>query len=344
MKKKTSLSDIAKALDVSTTLVSLVLNGKAKEHRISQRMCEKVKAKAKELNYVPNHLARGLRTGKTNTLGLIVADIANPFFAKLSRAVEDEADKHGLKVIFGSSDENAEKSAELIRIFQDRQMDGIIVAAAEKTEDQIEELLETKTPVVLVDRYFPDLNVDLVAVDNYQASFNAVEHLVSQGHKRIGMIGIRGDIYHLQKREEGFRDGLKAHGLEENDDWIRFTSSWKEFSEISEQLEHILSSPERPTALFLAKNHLGVGALEYFQNKGIRVPEDMAIVSFDDSETFRLASTPVTAVEQPIEQLGREAVKLVVEKVKGKVENKEYREVFLQTQMLVRESSGPHED
>ena len=153
MSKKISLKDIADQVGVSTALVSYVINGQEKEKRVGKKMANKIRQVAKELNYNPNQIARSLRKGSTKTIGLIVADISNPFFGNMARVVEDEADKYGYTVIFGSSDEDPQKSASLIESLVNRQVDGFIIAPVENTEDQIKTLIDRKIPVVLIDRF-----------------------------------------------------------------------------------------------------------------------------------------------------------------------------------------------
>ncbi len=169
--KNTSLSDIARKLGVSTTLVSLVLNGKTEESRISKEVAQKVLKTAREMNYKPNQLARGLRTGKTKTLAFIVADISNIFFARLARVIEDEAEKYGYKVMFGSSDESPEDLSEMLDIFQERKVDGFIISPTIGSRKFIAQLRRKNIPFVLIDRYFPELKSNYVIVDNYEASY-----------------------------------------------------------------------------------------------------------------------------------------------------------------------------
>ena len=166
MNKKVSLKDIAQKVGVSTALVSYVLNNK-KQGRISKAVAQKIRDAALQMNYRANQIAKSLKTNKTQTIGLIVADIANPFFSGLARIIEDEADKTNYTVIFGSSDENAEKSLKLIDTFINRQVDGLILAAGENGEGHIKYLQQQEVPLVLIDRYFPGINNSYIALDNY---------------------------------------------------------------------------------------------------------------------------------------------------------------------------------
>jgi LacI family transcriptional regulator len=209
MEKRISLKDIANKVGVSTALVSYVLNNK-KENRISKDVAQKIRDTARLLNYRPNQIAKSLKTAKTFTIGLIVADIANVFFSTLARIIEDEAEKNKYTVIFGSSDEMAERSQKLIDILLDRQVDGLIIAPAENSEPQIKKLQESGIPLVLIDRYFPSLKVNYVGVNNYEAAYQCGVHLLATGRKRIGVLGFKTTLLHLQDRKKGFLKALRT--------------------------------------------------------------------------------------------------------------------------------------
>ncbi len=165
--KKVSLKDIAQEAGVSTALVSYVLNGKEREARVGEVIAKRIKEIAKTLDYQPNHLAKSLRSGKTHTLGLLIADISNPFFANIARVVEDESKRNGYTVIIGSCDENAKNSWDLLTVLINRQIDGFIIVSCEKSENQVQYLKDKNIPFVLLDRHFPEIQTDFVATNNY---------------------------------------------------------------------------------------------------------------------------------------------------------------------------------
>lgn len=212
MAKKVSLKDIAQKAGVSTTLVSYVLNNQ-KENRINKDTARRIREAARQLNYRTNEIAKSLKTKKTYTIGLIVADISSPFSSGLARIIEDEADKHCYTVIFGSSDENAQKSGKLIDTLLNRQVDGLILLPPAHSEQQIRELRQQGIPFVLLDRYFPSIRTSYVILDNYQAAYDAVQHLVDTGRKRIGMIGYDTELVHLLDRRRGYQAALKDNGI-----------------------------------------------------------------------------------------------------------------------------------
>ena len=195
--KKVSLKDIANKVGVSTALVSYVLNNQ-KEGRISKEVAQKIRDTAKRLNYRTNQVAKSLKTNKTYTIGLVVADISNPFFSSLARIIEDAADQNNYTVIFGSSDENPKKSGKLMETLLNRQVDGLIISPPQNSESQIEYLIEEDIPFVLIDRYFPAIKTNYVAIDNYKAAYKAVKHLIDTGRTKIGMITYESSIFTLK--------------------------------------------------------------------------------------------------------------------------------------------------
>jgi len=186
--KKLSIVDIANALGVSKTTISFILNGRAQEKRIGTDLVEKVMKYVEEVGYKPNSLAKSLRTGKSNTIGLMVEDISNPFFASIARLIEDRAYKNGYKIIYCSTDNDTNKTKDLITMFRDRHVDGYIIAPPEGIEKEIESLINDGMPVVLFDRHLPYVNTDFVEVNNLFSTYNATRHLIDQGFKNIAFI------------------------------------------------------------------------------------------------------------------------------------------------------------
>ena len=231
MGKKVSLKDIANEVGVSTALVSYVLNN-LKEGRISKEIAQKIREVAQRLNYRPNQIAKSLKTNKTFTIGLIVADISNPFSSTLARIVEDEANKFNYTVIIGSSDENPQKSLKLIDTLLNRQVDGLIISPPSDSEEQMRELQNQDVPFVLLDRYFPNIKTNYVALNNQAAACMATEHLIESGCERIGMINYRTGLFHLQERKRGYLNALKKHS-------VPFKKSWLKLVDISNNKEEI---------------------------------------------------------------------------------------------------------
>ncbi|QJW90893.1 LacI family DNA-binding transcriptional regulator [Spirosoma taeanense] len=336
-KKKVSMKDIAQKAGVSTALVSYVLNGKEKESRVGPDIAAKVRQIASELSYQPNYLAKSLRSGKTQTIGLIIADISNPFFANIARIVEDEAKKHGYTVIIGSSDEDADKSWDLINVLLNRQVDGFIIVSSESSEDQIEYLNSKNVSFVLLDRHFPQIPTDFVVLDNRKASFEAGTHLIESGYRNIGMIAYRSQLFHMRERIQGYLDSLQANRVTFRPEWLTEVEFNRIESEIRAGIDAMLASDNTVDALIFATYRLAISGLKYINELGLKVPDDLAIVSFGQAEAFDLYYCPITYLQQPMEDLGKAAVELLVSKLKDP--QAEPRQIRMEARLIARNSS-----
>lgn len=342
--KKTSLADIAKALGVSKTLVSLVLNGKGDANGINKDTQRRVLAKSKEMNYQPNRIARGLRMGKSNTLGLIVADISNPFYARICRKVEDTASKLGYNLMICSSDENAEKEAGLISMLIDRLTDGLIISTTLDNQNVIERMQATSYPFVLIDREIPGVDTNFVGVDNYTGALSAVEHLIGLGIDRIGHMTISpAHLSTLKDRTRGYKDALAKHNIPLDESLIEEVPYENLREVIKDSCARLLTGPNPAKGLFVANNNLAVAALEAIHDLGIRIPDDLAFVCFDDISLFRFSNPTISAVAQPIDQMAESSVEMLVNQIKAKDEDKQPKKIILSTSLLLRESSLPKE-
>lgn len=335
MAKKVSMRDIAEKVGVSTALVSYVLNGLEKEKRVGPEVVKKILAAAKELKYKPNQIARSLRRGSTNTIGLIVADISNPFFGQLARVIEDEAAKIGYTVIFGSSDEDCYKSGTLIDTLINRQVDGIILTPSEGCKEQIKEIVANGLPVVLIDRYFPEISTNYVVLDNYMATYNAVKCFVSKGYFKIKMIAYDSLLIHMKERIRGYIDAMTDNGLEKETlvKKVRFSHSK---SDTEKFMNELISSKEMDALLF-ATNTLSLNGLYIIRKQNIKVPDELAVIGFDGHEVFDFFQSPLTYIQQPLEEMGKESVKVLIEQIKG---SKKTVHVELKHQLITRSSSG----
>src|SRR6185312_2720230 len=338
MNGKVSLKDVAKYLGVSTALVSYVINNKEKEARVSEKMAKKIRSAVVKLNYQPNQIAKSLKSGKTNTIGLIVADISNPFFSSIARIIEDEARKKGYVVIFGSSDESAEKSQDLLNVFQNRQVDAFIIAPAENTEKQIMALQETGMPVVLIDRYFPSIQVDSVHIDNFQAAYKAVEHLINNGRKKIAMMAYDTNLPHIQERKRGYKAALKAHGIRFKKEWLKEASYQNIEKDVADKMNELLFPELKVDAFFFATNTLAVESLKIINQSGIKVPDDLAIIAFDESDAFDFFYSPLSYVSQSLEDMGKGALELVTARLKDNT--REYTNLIIKEKLVLRKSCG----
>ncbi|MGV3656922.1 MAG: LacI family DNA-binding transcriptional regulator [Chitinophagaceae bacterium] len=337
MNRKVSLKDIAQKVGVSIALVSYVLNGK-KEGRISKEIAAKIKATAKKLDYRPNQIAKSLKSNRTNTIGLIVADIANPFSSSLARIIEDEAEKNGYTVIFGSSDEKAERSQRLVEVLLDRQVDGIIIAPAAGTEAQIKALQKRSIPLVLVDRYFPDMKVNFVTINNFEAAFAGVSHLLESGCRRIGIVAFKTKLLHLQDRKRGYLHALKKNKVAVSKSLIKEVAIDETTSEeVEAAIEQLLQLPDKIDSLFFASNKISTYGLKYLNRLKVKVPKDIKILSFDQSDAAELFYASLTHVRQPLHQIGQQAVQILIENING---NKKITQLQLDAKLVLGQSTG----
>lgn len=336
MTKRVSLKDIAKNVGVSTALVSYVMNGLEKEKRVGPEVVIKIKEVARELNYKPNHIARSLRKGSTNTIGLIVADIANPFFSQLARIIEDEAARHRYTVIIGSSDENCIKSASLIDTFLDRQVDGFIVVPSEGCQEQIENLVERKVPVVLLDRFLPGVTTNYIVLDNFKSTYEAVDHLVAKGYRRIVLMAYQSSLIHMKERVNGYRQAMMDHQLEEAIQVKELSYSHVK-EDMEKAMEQLLTGDVKPDALLFATSILSVTGLYAIRNYDVKVPEDIAIIGFDENEVYDFFYSPLTYIKQPIGEMGRESVRTLLSQIN---DTDQITQIEMPHQLIQRESCG----
>jgi len=333
MEKRVSLKDIATKVGVSIALVSYVMNGQEKEKRVGAEVVKKIRQAAEELNYQPNQIARSLRMGSTKTIGLIVADIANPFFGQLARIIEDEASKNGYTVIFGSSDEDILKSASLITTLQNRQVDGFIIVPAEGTSKQISNLIKKKLPVVLVDRYFPEINANHILLNNFQATFEATNYLIDKGFKGIAMVAYKSTLIHMKERIRGYTEAMKAHKLEKNQCLIELTYGHSQ-KDIETSFESNFIRNKRIDAAVFATNALSIAGLYAAKKFCIRIPKDLAFIGFDGGESFDLYASPLSFIQQPLEEMGKEAVRVLMDLLGG---SNKISHVMLNPSLVIRQ-------
>lgn len=335
--KRYSIKDIAAELNLSATTISFVLNGKAKEKRISDEVTQKVLKYAKKINYKPNQLAQSLRTGKSKILVFMVEDISNHFFAKLARIIEVIAYKKGYKVLFCSNENKDDKSIELINLFKDRQVDGYIIIPSAGIESHIKELIEEKIPVVLFDRYFPGLDTNYVGVDNEKAAYAATQHLIDNQFQNIAFITLDVDQTQMADRLKGYKNAVKDAGLKEQILQIPYE---KELLASGKEIirDFLLNNPQLD-AIFFATNYLtqkGLGAIK--ENFPDLITE-IGVITFDDHELFNLYTPSISAVSQPCEQLGEELMGIMLKLLKDSSVNLPIERVVLETELQVRDSS-----
>ena len=331
--KAASIYDVARESAVSVFTVSEVVN---KKSHVSKKLRDRVEETIRKLNYRPNLIARSLAKQKTHTIGMIVPDIANPFFPMVVRGAEDAAQKDGYNLLLCNSDDSLEKEERAIELLLSKRVDGILLTkAAEDFRAPLRQMIkEVKVPFVLVMRTYPKLTADAVITDDYQGAYDAVSHLARSGRQRIGLISGPLKVSNAVARWQGFHDSLKAMGLPFDKELIiegdyRIESGYR--------AGHALLS-HRPDGIYVANHLMTVGLLKAAEEMGMRCPEDFGLVSFDDYPWLGIFRPRLTTVELPKHQLGSEAAELLIKRISGDRGKSVLRK--LQPELRIRESCG----
>lgn len=317
MKKRASIKSIAESLGISTATVSLVLSNKATNGRVGDEMAKKIRETAKSMNYMPNGLARSLRVGHTNTIGLIVADISNPFFSALALHVQKKAEELGYTVIIANTNEEDQRMGKMIDILKSRQVDGYLIVPTENGEPYISDLLDSKVPLVLVDRCFPHLHTSNVVIDNYGASYNATKLLIEKGCRNICLFIYKSNMQHIVERKNGYCDALKKAGLY-REEYLFEVDYFHINEDITKGIDHILSLGNQVDGIFFTTNTISIIGIKDLLNRGVKVQEDMQVVCFDKSDAFDFMDITIPYVLQPIASMGRQAVDILVNQITRK--------------------------
>ena len=337
--KKIFLKDIAEELNLSKTAVSLVLNNRGDENKISKETQKRIIDFAKKSNYRPNQMARGLSLGKSETIGLIVPNISDIFYAKIAHHVELKAKEFGYNVVFSSSNESSELERELIFTMLNRQVDGLIIASTQKNGADIIKLKEAKFPFVLIDRHYPDIKTNYVIVDNFGGTKDMTKHLLNNGRRKIGFISIESQLDALLQRRLGYEMALSEGGLEVDQNIIKELHAFNYEVEMKNVIKEMVSGLQGVDAIVFTTHYLAASGLRELKLLNIVVPNEVAIISFDELGAFDLVEPPITASKQPVDDIGNIAVEILIndiEKKNIKMEN----ERVLQTNLLIRKSCG----
>lgn len=334
--KKITIKDIALEAQVSISTVSFVLNEKGEKMGISKAVIKRVQDVAERLQYRPNMIATSLRTGKTRSIGLIVENISNQFFSVLARVIEEEAKKLGYRVFYCSTGNDDDRSAELVQSLLQANVDGFIVTPTEKLDKSIDQLLKMKKPIVLIDRYFPGQEVSHVVMDNYEGAYAATEFLINKGRHNIALINNNSAMIQMQLREKGYVDAMKKAGIYNEELILHLDYHSSEERKIEEMIRFFRKNKAIDGTFFLA-NYLGLAGLQAIREIGLKIPEEVSVISFDDHYSFRLHSPSISVVEQPLDAIGMKAVGLLMDQMLHE-EDFVVEKVLLKGALVVRES------
>lgn len=330
-----TLKDIAQKTNCSVSTVSRVLNMKSKEYRIAEETERLIIETAQKLNYRPNELARGLRLKRSHTIGLVVPDISNPFFAYVSHLIQKHAYESGYSLILCNTDEDINLEIEQIELLRRKGVDGYLILPVGTKHDHIKELLSLNKPFVLLDRIFDDINTNAVVVDNYKGAYQAIKHLIDNGHSRIAIIQGLKNTSTNTARVKGYIDALTDNNIEIDDRMIVGNDFRKENGYIETKLLLKIENP--PTAIFTTSDLITLGTLQAISEENKDIPHDVSIVAFDDIDYAPYLVAPLTSVRQPRDLMGQIAVKLLIDDIKSKGSKKKER-LVLDPKLILRKS------
>ena len=316
------------------TTVSFVLNGKGDQHKISRETQKKILELAKKWNYQPNQVARSLSLGRTNTVGLIVPDISDVFYASICRKMEDFLGSYQLTVTIGSSDENPKKEQELIEGMRNRQIDGLILASCQVNSDAVLRMLKEHYPLVLFDRFNDQVNANYVLVENRKASVQIVKELVKKGHTRIGMITINPHASTIQERLEGYKQSLEECKLVFDPQLIHEVDFNNRKEGVKSALKQLFEYAPDVTAILFSNNVLaaeGVWATNLFFKEKVN---QLDFACFDDLDLFDYSNPKVISVAQPVELIAKNSVELLMNQFRKKNRSKE--KLILNPEIIIR--------
>ncbi|WP_105616101.1 LacI family DNA-binding transcriptional regulator [Vallitalea okinawensis] len=305
-----TIKDVAKEARVSTATVSRVLNG---NYPVSQDAKEKVENAIKALNYHPNAVARSLKQNKTYLIGVLVPDIANPYFMDLARGIESVVSVEGYNLVFGSTDEDASKEMNLLRVLNEKRVDAVVVATRQEKPDKINELINQGLNILMVDTYIKDIKCDYVVEDDYDAAYRLVKHLIEHGHTQIAIVNGLLSVSTSQQRLRAYKDALEEYGIPINDKFLLQGDYNRECS--YQSMKQLLKEEVLPTAIFSTNNIMTESVMLAAKEAGLSIPEDLSLVSFGNITLPGLIEPQLTYIKQNSFEMGKRAGNLILDKL-----------------------------
>ncbi len=306
-----TVADVAKRAGVSVSTAARVLSGTGYAADDTRRI---VLEAAKDLGYVPNQIARSLRTRQTQTIGLLVGDVENSFYSVIAKHVEGEAKDAGYRVVLCNSDDDPKIEREYLDLLEGMRIDALIVTPTSKNRRRLADLMAKDIVVVQVDRRVEGLQADAVLVDNESGSMAAVEHMIEAGHTRIGILTGDLDVPTASQRLAGYERALREHGITVSPSLIKSGSFHREHA--IERATELIRARSMPTAILAANNILAEAALIALGEQGLRVPRDVSLVAFDDVQWMSMVEPPITTVRQPVADMARSAAELTLRRLR----------------------------
>jgi LacI family transcriptional regulator len=309
----TSLKDIAERLNVSKTTVSWTLSGQGDKKHIGRETQERVLQCAREMNYQPNLLARSLNSGQTNTLGLIIPDITDSFYSTIARQVEMEAEKRGYSLMIASSESDQEREDRILSLFCAKQVDGIIIAPTRRSKVMLSNLVKRHFPLVAIDRFFTDLTMNSITVNNHDASRNVVRGMIKRGARHIAILTTNPHLFTMNERRRGYEDALREGGLEVTETLYGEVSFDNYEEEIFDVMDRIYHQNPRVDGFFFTTHILAIEVFRYFHERGINVNVGYQLGCIHGISAFKALAPGMRVARMPVEEIGANAVRIVTE-------------------------------
>jgi LacI family transcriptional regulator len=334
--RKPTMADVARAANVSPATVSRVLRGV--EGVSSAETAARVRECAAALGYIVDGVASSMRSRQTQTVGLVVADVSNPWCGQLVGGVESVLRPQGFSVILANTDNSVERERQAVATLLRQQVEAMIVASSAADGSHLQGAMSRGTTMVLVDTELPDLPLDTITIDNEAAARTAVEHLLEHGHERVAIVGGGTETTVDRGRLDGYLGALASRGLQARPELVRIGSSTFEGGRAA--VAQLLTLPERPSAIFVTNNVMTIGALVAIADAGLEVPADVSIVGIDDMEWYPIAHPPITAVFESAREMGRLAAERLLLRLRRQQQPRVVH-IRMDTEFRVRQSAGP---
>lgn len=331
-----TIRDVAEKAGVSIATVSRVINNQIS---VSPDTRKKVQKAIKDLNYQPNYLGRNLRRAKTKMILVILQNISNPFYSKVVRGIEEMGHQNGYNIMICNTDSDPDRERTYLELMVNRLVDGVILMEPEIDGYELSEISKD-FPVVQCCEYKEDVDVSHISIDNIKAGYTAVKHLISLGHSRIGMVSAYNRLLSAQQREEGYRNAILEAGLEYDSDLIKMGSYG--YTGGLRATKELLEMEDRPTAIFAISDITAIGAIRAIKEKGLQVPDDIAVVGFDNTSIASMYDPRLTTISQPRYDMGKISMEVLLKLIKnkemkaGKIKPKD---IYLEHELIIREST-----
>ena len=329
-----TMKDVAQLAGVSTATVSRALMNPEK---VSASTRKRVEDAVLEAGYSPNSLARNLRRNESKTIVTIVPDICDPYFTEIIRGIEDAAMENGYLVLLGDSGQQRKRESSFINLVFTKQADGMLLLGTDLPFDVSKSEQKNLPPLVMACEYAPELELPTVHIDNLTSAFEIVNYLTQLGHKRIAQISGPDKAALCQFRHQGYQQALRRAGITMNTAFC--TTSDFSFEGGAKALRKLLSLPEQPTAIFCHNDMMAIGAIQEAKRLGLRIPQDLSVVGFDDIQFSQYCDPPLTTVSQPRYEIGRQVMLMMLELLKGRDVRAGSR--LLETKLVIRNSAAP---